>query len=72
MSVWQGARVHGARDEECALDEAMMEVMMRTRCSGKVEGRATSSARGPPDGQRDDACLCAWSHGRSACMTRWC
>ena len=34
--------MRGARDEEHTHDEAVMEVMMRTRCSGEDKGRAAS------------------------------
>ena len=34
----RGVRAREARDEERARDEAVLEVMTRTRCSGEDEG----------------------------------
>jgi hypothetical protein len=45
MSVRRGTRAHGAEVEERTRDEAVMEVMTRTRCSGEDEGRGVSDVR---------------------------
>jgi hypothetical protein len=49
-SAGRGEHAHGSRDEERTRDEAVMEVMTRTRRFGEDEGRAARRACRPPAG----------------------